>query len=422
MATTAPRLAQSELRRRALARRRGERFGRGDMSAVGRWFWEIDRVLLLLVTLLIGIGLIAVAAAAPAAAVRYSDSHYTMASHYYFWRQLIWTCAAVPVMIAVSMLPKATARRFALAGAALFLLLLVLVPVLGGAEKNGAQRWIFIGPLQLQPSEFLKPLFVVAVSWLLSLKAKDKKLPVEALSFGLLGIIAAFLMKQPDFGQTVIFVSVWLLLITLSGVAMKWLAALGGAGLAAIVGAYLWYPVATMRINAFLKIGDASKQVDDYQMVSAYNTITNGGLIGRGPGAGTMKFKLPEPHTDYIFSVIGEEFGLVACLAVAAIYLAIVVRVFMKLLREEDNFLMLAAAGLATQFGLQALINMLVNVHLAPSKGMTLPFISYGGSSMIALSVGFGLLLAFTRANPYLKRSPYVVTWGSQLGAQAGGR
>ncbi|WP_294390633.1 putative peptidoglycan glycosyltransferase FtsW [uncultured Sphingomonas sp.] len=384
------------------------------MSAVGRWFWETDRVLLLLVTLLIGIGLIAVAAAAPAAAVRYSDTHYTMPSHYYFWRQLVWTSLAVPVMIAVSMLPKLMARRLALAGAALFTLMLMLVPVMGGAEKNGAQRWIFLGPVQVQPSEFLKPLFVVAVAWLLSLKAKDDKLPVVPLSFGLLALIAAFLMKQPDFGQTVIFVSVWLTLVTLSGVAIKWLAALGGAGLAAIAGAYLWYPVATMRINAFLKIGDASRQVDDYQMVSAYNTITNGGLIGTGPGAGTMKFKLPEPHTDYIFSVIGEEFGLVACLAIAAIYLAIVVRVFMKLLREEDEFMMLASAGLAAQFGFQALINMLVNVHLAPSKGMTLPFISYGGSSMIALSIGFGLLLAFTRANPFLKRSPYTVTWGQK--------
>jgi len=146
----------------------------------------------------------------------------------------------------------------------------------------------------------------------------------------------------------------------------------------------------------------------------AHATLTNGGLIGTGPGAGTMKFRLPEPHTDYIFSVIGEEFGLIACLAVAMIYLAIVVRVFVKLLHEEDEFLLLAAAGLVTQFGLQAIINMAVNVQIAPSKGMTLPFISYGGSSMVALSIGFGLLLAFTRANPYLNRSPYVVTWSGR--------
>jgi cell division protein FtsW len=418
MATAAGRMEEIERRRRAIARRRGERFGRGDRSPLGLWFWEIDRVLLLLVTLLIGIGLIAVAAAAPAAAVRYSDATHTMPARYYFWRQLIWTGLAVPVMIGVSMLPKVTARRLALAGAALFLLMLMMVPLLGGAAKNGAQRWIYLGPIQVQPSEFLKPLFVVAVAWLLSLKDKDQKLPVVPISFLLLATIAALLMKQPDFGQTVIFVLVWLVLLTLSGVPMKMLGALGGAGFGALVLAYLFYPVAQMRINAFLKIGDASKQVDDYQMVSAYRTITHGGLIGTGPGAGTMKFGLPEPHTDYIFSVIGEEFGLIACLAIALIFLAIVVRTCVRLLHEEDRFLFYASAGLVTQFGLQAVINMLVNVHLAPSKGMTLPFISYGGSSMIALSVGFGLLLAFTRKNPYLTRSPYVVTWGGQDGTR----
>ena len=178
--------------------------------------------------------------------------------------------------------------------------------------------------------------------------------------------------------------------------------------------AYLFYPVATMRINAFLKIGDVSKQVDDYQMVSAYRTITHGGLIGTGPGAGTMKFGLPEPHTDYIFSVIGEEFGLIACAVVAAIFLAIVVRVFVKLLDEQDPFKLLAASGLAVQFGAQALISMAVNTGLAPSKGMTLPFISYGGSSMVALSLGMGLLLAFTRRNPFLLRSPYITRWNAE--------
>ena len=419
MATTFDKIASRSAGRPRKAKS-GERWGRGDRSAVATWFWEIDHVLLLLVTLLIGIGLIAVAAAAPAAAVRYSGANYTMPARYYFWRQLIWTTLAVPVMIGVSMLPKEWARRAAIAGAGLFTLMLILVPIMGGAEKNGAQRWIFFGPVQVQPSEFLKPLFVVAVAWLLSLRAKDAKLPFVPMTAALLAVIALFLMKQPDFGQTVIFVSVWLVLLMLSGVPMKWLYALGGAGVGAIGAAYMFYPVATMRINAFLHVGDASKQVDDYQMVSALKTLTHGGLIGRGPGAGTMKFSLPEPHTDYIFSVIGEEFGLVACVAIALIFLAIVVRTFMKLLREEDEFLMLASAGLVTQFGLQALINMLVNVHLAPSKGMTLPFISYGGSSMIALSIGFGLLLAFTRKNPYLSRSPYIVTWGT--GAAGGQR
>lgn len=412
MATVAGAVTRAdEAGRRRSKRRGGERWGRGDRSALAIWFWEIDRVLLALVTLLIGIGLIAVAAAAPAAAHRYSDAGHTLPALYYFKRQVLWTILSVPVLIGVSMLPKALARRAALAGAGLFTLMLVLVPIMGGPEKNGAQRWIFFGPLQVQPSEFLKPLFVVAVAWLLALGRKDAKLPVVPLSALLLAVIGGLLMKQPDFGQTVIFAAIWLTLLTLSGFPLKWLGALGVAAIAAVGLAYEFYSVARTRIDGFLKIGDAGKQVDSYQVESAYKTLVHGGLIGTGPGAGTMKFTLPEPHTDYIFSVIGEEFGLVACLAIAFIYLAIVMRVFIKLLHEEDDFLFFASAGLATQFGLQALINMLVNVHLAPSKGMTLPFISYGGSSMVALSMGFGLLLAFTRRNPYLTRSPYVVTW-----------
>ncbi len=414
MATAAD---KSVLRARAAQRariKRGERFGRGDRSALATWFWEIDHVLLLLVTLLIGIGLIAVAAAAPAAAVRYSGNGYTMDPRYYFWRQLVWTGFAVPVVIGVSMLPKTIARRAALAGAAVFTLMLVLVPVLGGAEKNGAQRWIFFGPIQVQPSEFLKPLFVVAVAWLLSLQARDAKLPVVPLSFLYLAVIAGLLMHQPDFGQTVIFAAAWLTLLTLSGFPLKWLGALGVVAVAAMVAAYEFYSVAHDRIDSFLKGNDPAHREFGGQVESGLATLRHGHLIGTGPGAGTMKFHLPEPHTDYIFSVIGEEFGLVACVAIALIYLAIVVRTFMKLLHEEDRFLLFAGAGLVTQFGLQALINMLVNVHLAPSKGMTLPFISYGGSSMVALSIGFGLLLAFTRRNPYLTRSPYVVTWGAR--------
>jgi len=184
---------------------------------------------------------------------------------------------------------------------------------------------------------------------------------------------------------------------------------LGVAGLAGIVLAYFFYDVATQRINEFL-----FNSGDNFQVENAMRTLTAGGLFGVGPGAGTHKFGLPEPHTDYIFSVVGEEFGLIACLAIALLYLTIVARVLVKLLDEDSPFTILAAAGLVIQFGLQALINMLVNVQLAPSKGMTLPFISYGGSSMLALSIGMGLLLAFTRRNPYLTRSPYVVKWSGE--------
>jgi cell division protein FtsW len=389
----------------AIRRKQVTKFGRSDRSPLGLWFWEIDRVLLMLITVLISIGLVAVAAASPSAAHRYSGAGVTFPPLYFFWKQLFWIALSVPVMLWISTFSKLKARRFALAGAAFFTVMLAAVPLIG-MEKNGAVRWIGVGIGQFQPSEFLKPLFVVALAWLLSLRQQDKGLPVVPLTGALVGVIAILLMKQPDFGQTVIFGAMWMALLLLSGVSGRIVGGLVGAGFGLIVAAYLFYPVATSRINNFI-YGEG----DTYQVDKAYATVTNGGIFGTGPGGGTAKFHLPEAHTDYIYSVIGEEFGLIACLAVAAIFLAIVVRVFLKLLDEEDQFTMLAAAGLTTQIGIQALINMAVNLQLAPSKGMTLPLISYGGSSMIALAIGLGLLLAFTRRNPYLNRSPYVVKW-----------
>ncbi len=392
-------------------RKRGKvvaRLGRADRSPFGLWFWEIDRVLLLLVTVLVSIGLIAVAAASPATAQRYSDVTFTMSPLNYFWRQLVWVIIGIPVMIVVSMLPQNIARRFAIGMAAFFSIMLAMVPILGN-EVNGAQRWIGVGVASFQPSEFLKPFYVVTIAWMLSLKSQDKSLPLVPLSGVLTAIIAFLLMLQPDFGQTIIFCTIWLSLMMLSGVSTRIMGALASVGAVGIAAAYLFYPVATQRINNFLFATG-----DTYQTDTAHATITAGGFFGTGPGGGERKFRLPEAHTDYIFSVIGEEFGLLACIAIAALFIAMTIRVFVKLLDEEDTFLVLASAGLMTQFTVQALINMAVNVGIAPSKGMTLPFISYGGSSMIALSMGFGLLLAFTRKNPYLTRSPYVVRWSAK--------
>jgi cell division protein FtsW len=385
-----------------------DRYGRSDTSALGRWFWEIDKVLLLLVSVLIAIGLIAVAAASPAAAQRYSGGNVRFNELYYFWRQLAWIAIGIPVMIGISMMPRERARRLSLFGAAFFFVLLVFVPIIG-PEHNGARRWIEFGMGQVQPSEFLKPFFVVSMAWLLSLREADKSLPVYTISAVVTGGIAYLLMKQPDFGSTIIFCAVWLAMLALAGVNMRILIGLAVVGLVGVVLAYFFYDVATQRIDEFL-FGTG----DTFQTDNAMRTLTAGGLFGMGPGGGTRKFGLPEPHTDYIFSVIGEEFGLISCLAIAALYLGIVARVLVKLLDEDSPFAILAGAGLVIQFGLQALINMAVNVQIAPSKGMTLPFISYGGSSMLALSIGMGLLLAFTRRNPYLSRSPYVVKWSGE--------
>ena len=393
-----------------LKNKSANRLGRSDRSAMGRWFWEIDRVLLFFVAVLIAIGLVAVAAASPAAGQRYSGGGVSFPPLYYFYRQLVWIIVSVPVMIAVSMLPRVKARRWCLLGALFFTVLLFLVPIVG-VEVNGSKRWLGMGFAQFQPSEFLKPLFIVSIAWMLSLKEKDPSLPVVPLSGIVTGLIALLLMKQPNFGETIVFATAWVMLLTLSGASLRFLGLLALAGLAGIVLAYLFYPVATIRIDAFLFAGAGH---DTYQTDSALRTLTAGGLFGAGPGAGSRKFLLPEPHTDYIFSVIGEEFGMIACLAIAMTYMFIVARVLIRLLHEEDKFVVLAAAGLVCQFGLQALINMAVNVQIAPSKGMTLPFISYGGSSMVALSMGMGLLLAFTRRNPYLHRSPYVVKWSGR--------
>ena len=384
------------------------RYGRSDRSPTGRWFWEMDRVLLLLIAVLIGIGLIAVAAASPAAAVRYSGGSVRVPELYFFYRQIAWIAVSIPVMIAISMMTRERARRLSLFGAAFFLVLLIFVPILG-PEVNGSRRWIELGIGQLQPSEFLKPFYVVAMAWLLSLRESDRSLPVYWLSAALTGGIAFLLMKQPDFGSTIIFAGVWIAMLALAGVSLRMLGILAAAAAVGVVSAYFFYDVATQRIDGFL-FGAG----DTFQTDNAMRTLTAGGLFGMGPGAGTRKFGLPEPHTDYIFSVIGEEFGLIACLAIALLYLTIVARVLVKLLDEDSPFAILAGAGLVIQFGLQALINMAVNVQIAPSKGMTLPFISYGGSSMLALSIAMGLLLAFTRRNPYLTRSPYVVKWSGE--------
>jgi cell division protein FtsW len=384
------------------------RYGRSDTSAMGRWFWEIDKVLLLLLAVLIGIGLIAVAAASPATAHRYSGGSVRFNELHYFYRQILWIGVGLPVMIGISMMSRERAKRLSLLGAAFFFAMLVAVPIIG-PEINGAHRWIGVGFTQFQPSEFLKPFFVVAMAWLLSLRELDKSLPVFAISAATTGVVALLLMMQPDFGSTIIFGSVWIAMLALAGVNMRILIGLGIAAIVGVVLAYFFYDVATARIDGFL-----FNEGDNYQTENAMRTLTAGGLFGMGPGGGTRKFGLPEAHTDYIFSVIGEEFGLIACFAIALLYLGIVARVLIKLLDEDNSFALLAGAGLVIEFGMQALINMAVNVQIAPSKGMTLPFISYGGSSMLALSIGMGLLLAFTRRNPYLSRSPYVVKWSGE--------
>ncbi len=375
-------------------RQRYRRTRRGEFAI---WWREIDRVLLTLILAIMAIGTAAVAAASPASARRLSTAAAHLDDLHFFVLHLRWQAIGLVVMFAASCLPKDTARHAGIMLGAAMLISLMLVPLVG-SEVNGARRWINIG-VSLQPSEFLKPAFAIGLAWILSWRARDPNLPVIGISVGIMGLVAALLMLQPDFGSTILFAAVWFVLVLLSGISVRRIAFVGVGGLTAMIATYLLYDNARHRIDAFLGGGTAFDQVD-----LAERTLLAGGWTGTGLWLGTRKLALPEAHTDYIFSVIGEEFGLWVCGVIVLLYLAVIMRVLLRLVEEEDLFTVLAATGLAAQLGGQAFINILVNLQLFPSKGMTLPLISYGGSSTVALCLGVGFLLAITRRNPFITR------------------
>ena len=370
---------------------------RGDRSTIGRWFWTIDKTLLIIIFALVAAGIVAVAAASPAAARRLSGTALRFDDLYFLYRQLGWVALGLPLMLATSMLDMRLLKRLAVIGTLGCLVALILVPFIGGGA-NGAARWIQLPGFQFQPSEFFKPCFIVTTAWLLSLKVEDRSLPTMQISLGLLGMALICLIAQPDVGQSALISAVWLTQAMLAGLSLTIVGALAGLGIVGLVAAYFTLDHFAARIDKWI-LGTG----DTFQIDKALDCFRAGGWLGTGPGEGRMKFRLPEAQTDYIFSVIGEEFGLVACFLLAGLFMGLVVRALLVAMDEDDPFVFLATAGLATQFGLQASINMMVNLSLLPSKGMTLPFISHGGSSFIAISLGAGLLLALTRCNPFLK-------------------
>lgn len=361
------------------------------------WWREIDKLLLLLIGLLMAVGLVAVAASSPASADQLSTAKVTLDPFMFLKRHIVFQLLGIALMIGLSFSSRDQARRIGILVGAVMLALLFVVPIIG-EEKNGARRWINVG-MSLQPSEFLKPGFAIICAWMLSWRLRDPGLPVIWYVSGLMGLIAALLMLQPNLGDAILFGGIWLVMVLLAGMPWQRLAALGGIGAGGLVLAYLFYDNARHRIDGFLGGGTAFDQVD-----LAQRTITAGGWTGSGLWLGVRKMNLPEAHTDYIFSVIGEEFGLITCAIVVLLYCALVLRALLRLLGEDNLFALLAAAGLITQFGGQAFINILVNLKLFPSKGMTLPLISYGGSSTLAVCFTLGLLLAITRRNPFLAR------------------
>jgi cell division protein FtsW len=375
----------------------GQRYRRTRRNELLVWWREIDRVLLALIAALLMIGVVGVAAGSPASAHRLSTRAVQIADLHFLWLHLKWLAVGLVALFGCSLLPKETARRVAVLLCGAMLVALVLVPLIG-SDVNGARRWLNLG-FSFQPSEFLKPGFAVGVAWMLSWRVRDPNLPVIQLTTALMGLVAALLMAQPDFGATMLFGGVWFVLVLLSGLPLQRIAMAFAVIVAFVILAYFFYPNATHRIDSFFSGGTAFDQVD-----LAQKTLLGGGWTGSGLWLGVKKMALPEAHTDYIFSVIGEEFGLLSCMVIVLLYAAIAVRVLLRLQDEDDLFTILAAAGLTAQLVGQAFINIMVNLQLFPSKGMTLPLISYGGSSMIALCAGVGFLLAITRRNPFLTR------------------
>lgn len=376
-------------------RRRPQPLSRTDRSMLSSWYAEVDRGQLLMILGLMAIGLLAVAVASPVGVRVAARRGQQWGELYYLWRQLFWVCSGIGIMMFFALRTKLEIRRIALWGTVAGIAMLFAV-LLFGHEVNGSQRWLGSGAARLQPSEFLKPLFAISMAWILSCRVENEDLPVFSLTGITLGLVVILLMMQPDLGQTVLFVGTWIILVFVAGLPMRMMGVIGGAVAGGMALAYIFYENGRNRIDAFL-FGAG----DGHQVNRGLDTLANSGLIGSGPFTGTEKFHLPEAHTDYIFSVIGEEFGLFACAGILLLYVAMIVRVIQRLREERDQFVILAGVGLITQFGGQVLINIAVNLHLAPSKGMTLPFISYGGSSLWALSMAMGLLLALTRRNPY---------------------
>lgn len=366
-------------------------------DAIRIWWREIDKVLLLLIGLLMGIGMIAVAAASPASADMLSTAKERVPEFMFFKRHIVFQLMGLTLMIGLSFLSRDSARRLGILVGAVMLALLFVVPFIG-EEKNGARRWINVG-MSLQPSEFLKPGFAIICAWILSWRLRDPGLPVIMFVTGFFGLIAGLLMLQPNLGDAILFGGIWIVLVLLAGLPWQRIVAVGAAGVTALTLAYIFYDNARHRIDGFLGGGTAFDQVD-----LAQRTITAGGWTGAGLWLGVRKMNLPEAHTDYIFSVIGEEFGLITCAIIVMLYCGLVMRALLRLTGEDNFFALLAGAGLITQFGGQAFINILVNLKLFPSKGMTLPLISYGGSSTLAVCFTLGLLLAITRRNPFLAR------------------
>ena len=363
---------------------------RARRTALANWWWTIDRWLLAAIATIIVAGMILTMAASPPVAARLG-----LSTFHFVNRQALSLVPALAVLVGVSFMTPRQVRR---AAVILFVIsmALIVVALLFGHEVKGSRRWIF----GIQPSEFLKPAFVILVAWAFAEGGKRRDVPGTFVALLLLPATIVPLMLQPDFGQTMLVTLVWMALFFMAGLHWFWVVGLGGSGAVGVLLAYRFVPHVRARILKFMDPTSGNGVTDTFQVDTALETIKSGRWLGKGPGEGTVKRILPDAHTDFIFAVTGEEFGLLACMALASLYGFVVIRGLLKAAKAEDPFCAFAGAGLSMLFGIQAAINMAVNLHLMPAKGMTLPFISYGGSSLVSVAIEIGFLLAVTRRRP----------------------
>jgi cell division protein FtsW len=362
-------------------------FTRIDQSPVARWWWTVDRWTLAALAILIGFGALLTMAASPAVAERIG-----LDSMHFVRRQLALFPVAIALMFFISLQSPRTIKRIAIVGFIVAMVLVVLTFFVG-VEIKGARRWINLPGLSMQPSEFVKPCFAVLTGWLLAEGKLRPGFPGPLIAAGLFIVVIGLFLKQPDLGMTVVVAAVWFAQFFLVGLRLYWVATGLATGVGGLIGAYFLLPHVTSRIDRFLDPAAG----DSYQVDRSIDAFMNGGLWGRGPGEGTVKGSLPDAHADFVFAVACEELGLVVCLILVMVFAFIVLRGFSRVFQENNLFIVLSATGLFIQFGLQALINMASSLHLMPTKGMTLPFLSYGGSSLLALGLGMGMALALTR-------------------------
>jgi cell division protein FtsW len=362
---------------------------RADNSVLGRWWWTVDRWTLGAVGILIGFGYIMMLAASPAVAERIGSSR-----DLFILKQVFFLAAAGTIVVATSLASPRGVRRMAVIGCIIALALTAATMVVG-VEIKGARRWISLPGMSVQPSEFLKPCFAIVAAWLISEGRRTPRFPGKLLAIGLFGVIVLLLKSQPDVGMLAVISAVFLAQLYIDGLNLFLVAILVIAAGFGGVAAYTFFPHVQKRVENFLHPGNGIG--GDYQPRTALEAFGNGGLLGRGPGEGRVKDVLPDAHADFVFAVAGEEFGMILCLVIIAVFAFIVLRGLLKLLKEQDLFIVLSCTGLVAGFGLQAFINMASSLQLIPTKGMTLPLISYGGSSALAVALGMGMLLALTR-------------------------